>query len=82
MKIIFRNPFITKKQRQRGAWHLEAARTLAEGAETMLTISDEVDEHYVKLMQEAVRHWNEAARCLGFRNLVDMNKYYEIHGSF
>ena len=80
-KIIFRRPFVTKKDRA-------IAKDLLLTSEKLMNEADnEISAHNgavtlgaTVLIQSSCSYMNKAARKLGFRNSYDMNKYLEIHG--
>lgn len=83
-KIIFRRPFVTKKDRAIAKDLLLEAESLANAAER------EISAHngaiipnatvFTVLIQTSYNYMNKAARRLGFRNIADMNRYLEVHG--
>ena len=79
-KFIFRNPFVTKRDKEIGYSFIETAKQLAEAADTCLKKNDGVGA--TELIVASARHWNLAAKRLGFRNIVDMERYFERHGKF
>lgn len=78
--FIIRNPFITNTNRARAYILLDLAQTMAVSAEYLLKLENPDTENAVRLLQEAGKHLNNAARELGFRNTADMEKWRQKHG--
>lgn len=73
MNFIIRNPFITNVDRKLARDFLEVAEYWAKAA----TLDKESE---VESLANMMRCLNKAARCLGFRNASDMERYKQIHG--
>lgn len=73
MKFIFRNPFVTKKSKRDGADIMHCASILFDAAEMSKERNDM--EAYAGLCIQASMLMNEAAKCYGFRNIADFDKW-------
>lgn len=80
MTIILRRPFVTKRQKAQAKTYLELAETIAKCASDVEEGYGYTVDEVAYLLQESGRYANQAARCLGFRDISDMYKYKEIHG--
>lgn len=80
-KIIFRRPFVTKKDRAIARDLLLSSETLMDAAEKEVSANNgDVTLNTTVLIQKACDLMNQAAKRLGFRNSYDMYKYKEKHG--
>lgn len=80
-KIIFRRPFVTKKNRAIAMTLLSTSKTLLDTADKEISAHNgAVTMNATVLIQRSCGYMNEAARRLGFRNIADMDRYLEIHG--
>jgi hypothetical protein len=79
-RIIFRSPFVTKRDRTIAKSFIETATTLTEAANVCIEKEDNINA--TKLIVAATKHWAIAAKRLGFRNIKDMDEYFERHGRF
>ena len=83
-KIIFRNPFVTKKDKVMAYLFITIAENNLNVAERWCkkkedgTYTDQGSE----LIIRAIKFWNMAAKRLGFRNMKDMDEYKNRHGRF
>lgn len=77
MRFIFRNPFVTKKDKILAKSYIEMAECLAQSAELA---KDENGVPDARLVVRAIDMWDKAAKVLGFRNIKDMHDYINIHG--
>lgn len=89
--IIWRRPFVTKRQRVRAkncadvamAYNLKAELGLKELEREDLT-HDQQQEIRLMVIDssiEVVKWSNKCAQHLGFRNAIDGNRWYERHGT-
>jgi hypothetical protein len=79
-RIIFRSPFVTKRDRTIAKSLIESGITLTEAAIVCIEKGDNINA--TKLMVVATKHWTIAAKRLGFCNIKDMDEYFERHGRF
>lgn len=79
-RIIFRSPFVTKRDREIAASFIWSANAMAETA--VKHANGKLEHHKQKLLRLAAVHMEDAAHRLGFRNVSDMNEYYNRHGKF
>ena len=77
-RIIFRNPFVSKKDKRLALKYMEAAETLAKSADKCIELGDTVSA--AKLAIKASKMWKLAVKRLGFRNILDMTEYMDRHG--
>lgn len=74
---IFRNPFVTKKDKAVAREYFDMAGTLLTAAELS---KDENGVPDARLTVQAIHLMGLAARRLGFRNIKDAHDYVKIHG--
>lgn len=77
-RIIFRNPFVSKKNKRLALGYMKAAETLAKEADRCIKLEDITNA--TKLTIRSAEMWKLAAKRLGFRNIVDMAEYLDRHG--
>lgn len=75
--IIIRRPFVTKAQKREAYANIVCARAYA----TLAASDDAPVEATLSALLEATRYWKKAAKLLGFRNIEDMERYKQIHGT-
>lgn len=73
MEFIFRNPFVTKRSKRDGADIMHCAEILADSATLCQERGD--TESYARLCIQISMLMNEAAKCYGFRNIADFDKW-------
>lgn len=72
-RIIFRNPFITKKAKKKAELYMHLSKNAMDLAK--LAADDGNFVTATNLTGFAFRYSNIAARKLGFRNIADMDTY-------
>lgn len=82
MTIIIRNPFVSKTSKELARQQLRAAYNLMNAASTESKRSDSSKEYQLKLLNASRDMWNRAARNYGFRNAMDMDRYFKKHKTF
>lgn len=78
-RIIFRNPFITKKAKKKAESYMQLSNKAMDLAKLAAADSNFVVANNLTVF--AFRYANMAARKLGFRNFVDMDTYAKRHGN-
>ncbi len=77
-RIIFRNPFVSKTNKGLAKTHLIISGEYFKLADCC-DDTEEGIKHKAEAVYNAAMELNKAAKLLGFRNMVDMLKYIEIH---
>lgn len=82
-RIIFRNPFVTKKDKTIAASYLRTALIIMETVDRNCKTEDgSYTPEGCELILKATELWEKAAKRFGFRNIKDMDEYKERHGHF
>ena len=89
--IIWRRPFVTKKQREKAKHYMDVMMTYqiaADAAQHELERDDLTLDQRSELFRicvesscEAIKYGQKSARYLGFRNIMDANRWLEKHKS-
>lgn len=82
MKLIVRNPFITKERRDEARIQLKLSTLYAGLADDARAGKLVKQKSMYDYMSRATKSLFRAARLLGFLNPMDMAEYMEIHKKF
>lgn len=71
--IIFRNPFVSKSEKESAMVYLNLAESLFTAAQLCFDNGDL--DSYARLCYKATTVWNTAAKKLGFMSIKDMDTW-------
>ena len=78
-KVVFRKPFITRKRKEEAKFYLSLAESWSVILRYELDFNNgEITDKYVVYSGDLAKCLNKAAKLLGFRNAVDMERYKSI----